>query len=165
MVTAILREKNIFVIESYIFWQRIHIGFINYIHYDLVHFHKHTTSQHSFPLNKLFSSSSVKYYDWQRKQVIFLNAVSLWCCVFVTVTEVLINMLDKTSLYSSLHRCASLVIVWGVLDRQGEPWKLERVCMPCTAPSALYTRPTKRLSRPPPIHKLDAENHMLQLNI
>jgi len=28
----------IFVIESYIFWQRFHIGFVNYIHYDLVHF-------------------------------------------------------------------------------------------------------------------------------
>jgi len=34
-----------------------------------------------------------------------------------------------------------------------------------TAPSAPYTRPTQRLSRPPPIHKLSAENHMLQLNI
>jgi len=28
-----------------------------------------------------------------------------------------------------------------------------------------YTRPTQRLSRPPPIHKLGAENHVLQLNI
>ena len=28
-----------------------------------------------------------------------------------------------------------------------------------------YTRPTQRLSRPPSIHKLGAENHMLQLNI
>jgi hypothetical protein len=27
-----------FVIESYIFWQRFHIGFFNHIHYDLVHF-------------------------------------------------------------------------------------------------------------------------------
>jgi len=26
-------------------------------------------------------------------------------------------------------------------------------------------RPTKRLSRPPPIHKLGAESYMLQLNI
>jgi len=34
-----------------------------------------------------------------------------------------------------------------------------------TAPSAQYTRPTQRLSRPPPIQKLGAENHMLQLNI
>jgi len=33
------------------------------------------------------------------------------------------------------------------------------------APSAPYTRPTQRLSRPPPIQKLGAENHMLQLNI
>jgi len=33
------------------------------------------------------------------------------------------------------------------------------------APSALYSRPTQHLSRPPPIHKLGAENHMLQLNI
>jgi len=33
------------------------------------------------------------------------------------------------------------------------------------APSAQYTRPTQRLSRPPPIQKLGAENHMLQLNI
>jgi len=37
--------------------------------------------------------------------------------------------------------------------------------VPCTAPSAPYTRPTERLSRPPPIQKLGAENHMLQLNI
>jgi len=41
--------------------------------------------------------------------------------VFVTVTKVLINKLDKTSLYSLLHRCASLAIVRGVLDWQGEP--------------------------------------------
>ena len=34
-----------------------------------------------------------------------------------------------------------------------------------TAPSAPYTRPTQQLSRPPPIPKLCAENHMLQLNI
>ena len=34
-----------------------------------------------------------------------------------------------------------------------------------TAPSAPYTPPTQRLSRPPPIQKLGAENHMLQLNI
>ena len=34
-----------------------------------------------------------------------------------------------------------------------------------TAPSAPYTRPTQRLSGPPPIYKLDAENHMLHLNI
>jgi len=33
------------------------------------------------------------------------------------------------------------------------------------APSAPYTRPTQRLSRPPPIQKLGAENRMLQLNI
>jgi len=32
-------------------------------------------------------------------------------------------------------------------------------------PSAPYTRPTQRFSRPPPIHKLGAENHMPQLNI
>jgi len=31
--------------------------------------------------------------------------------------------------------------------------------------SAQYTRPTQQLSRPPPIQKLGAENHMLQLNI
>jgi hypothetical protein len=34
-----------------------------------------------------------------------------------------------------------------------------------TAPFAPYTRPTQRLSRPPPIQKLGAENHTLQLNI
>ena len=34
-----------------------------------------------------------------------------------------------------------------------------------TATSAPHTRPTERLSRPPPIKKLGAENHMLQLNI
>jgi len=31
------------------------------------------------------------------------------------------------------------------------------------APSAPYTRPTQRLSRPPPTQKLGTENHMLQL--
>jgi len=31
--------------------------------------------------------------------------------------------------------------------------------------TAPYTRPTQRLSRPPPIHKLGAENHMLQLDM
>ena len=35
----------------------------------------------------------------------------------------------------------------------------------CSATSAPHTRPTQRLSRPPPIQKLGAENHMLQLNI
>ena len=34
-----------------------------------------------------------------------------------------------------------------------------------TAPSAPYTRPTQRLSRPPLIQKLGVENHMLQPNI
>ena len=34
-----------------------------------------------------------------------------------------------------------------------------------TAPSKPYTRPTQRLSTPPPIYKLGAENRMLQLNI
>jgi len=34
-----------------------------------------------------------------------------------------------------------------------------------TAPSAPYTLPTWRLSRPSPFQKLGAENHMLQLNI
>jgi hypothetical protein len=34
-----------------------------------------------------------------------------------------------------------------------------------TAPSAPYTRPTQRLLRRPSVHKLGAENHMLQLNI
>jgi len=45
---------------------------------------------------------------------------------------------------------------------------LRRSCVRCgwwTVPSAPYTRPTQRLSRPPPIQKLGAENHTLQLNI
>ena len=49
---------------------------------------------------------------------------------------------------------------------------LERRCVWCRwcranrmAPSAPYTRPTQRLSGLPPIQKLGAENHMLQLNI
>ena len=33
------------------------------------------------------------------------------------------------------------------------------------APSPPYTRPTQRLSRPPRIQKLGAENHVLQQNI
>ena len=31
------------------------------------------------------------------------------------------------------------------------------------APSKPYTRPTQRLSKPPPIQKLGVENHVLQL--
>ena len=46
---------------------------------------------------------------------------------------------------------------------------LDRRCavriVPCTAPSASHTRPMQRLSRPPPIQTLGAENHMLQLYI
>jgi len=37
--------------------------------------------------------------------------------------------------------------------------------VPYATPSAPYTRPMQQLSRPPPIQKLGAENHMLQLNI
>ena len=33
------------------------------------------------------------------------------------------------------------------------------------ATSAPQTRPTQRLSRPPPIQTLGAENHMLQFNV
>jgi len=33
----------------------------------------------------------------------------------------------------------------------------------CSAPSEQYTRPTQRLSGQPPVYKLGAENHMLQL--
>jgi len=40
-----------------------------------------------------------------------------------------------------------------------------RVAASRRAPSAPYTRPKHRLSRPPPIQKIGAENHMLQLNI
>jgi hypothetical protein len=32
------------------------------------------------------------------------------------------------------------------------------------APSAPYTRPKQRFSKPSPIQKLGAENHMLELN-
>jgi len=39
----------------------------------------------------------------------------------------------------------------------------QRTGLNSTTPSKLYTRPTQRLSGPPPIHKLGAENHMLQL--
>jgi len=46
---------------------------------------------------------------------------------------------------------------------------LDSRCVGCVygadGPSAPYTQPTQRLSRPPPIQKLGAENHMLQLNI
>ena len=44
-----------------------------------------------------------------------------------------------------------------------------RVCtvrmVPHSTIRTVHTRPTQRLSRPPPIQKLGAENHMLQLNI
>ena len=46
---------------------------------------------------------------------------------------------------------------------------LHRSCVWCglcrATTSAPHTQPTQRLSRPPPIQKLRAENHMLQLNI
>jgi len=48
-------------------------------------------------------------------------------------------------------------------------WELlHRLCVRCgwcRVTSAPYTRPTQWLSRPPPIQKLVAENHMLQHNI
>ena len=48
----------------------------------------------------------------------------------------------------------------GTYAHHQEHWIFSRM-----ASSAPYTRPTQRLSRPPPIQKLGAENHMLQLNI
>ena len=42
---------------------------------------------------------------------------------------------------------------------------LERRCVGRVCGAAPHTRPTQRLSRSPPIQKLGAENHMLQLNI
>ena len=46
-----------------------------------------------------------------------------------------------------------------------ESHRIGRVCgADSDTPSAPYTRPTRRLSRPPPIQKLGAEKHMLQLN-
>ena len=38
-------------------------------------------------------------------------------------------------------------------------------CADGAVDSTPHTRPMQWLSRPPPIHKLSAENHMLQLNI
>ena len=61
------------------------------------------------------------------------------------------------------------VAAYGFLHRVFGWEPLRGSCVRCgwcrTAPSAPYTRPTQRISRPPPIQKLDAENHMLQLNI
>ena len=54
------------------------------------------------------------------------------------------------------------------LDRWWSWEPLRRLCVRCEwcrAPSAPCTRPTQRLSRPPPIQKLGAENRMLQLNV
>ena len=53
----------------------------------------------------------------------------------------------------------------GAYAHHQEYWMLSCSIWPCTAPSAPYTRPTQRHSRPPPIQKLGAENHMLQLNL
>ena len=52
----------------------------------------------------------------------------------------------------------------------GGSWELlRRSCVRCgwrrAAPFAPYTQPTQRLSRPPPIQKLGAENRTLQLNV
>ena len=44
-------------------------------------------------------------------------------------------------------------------------WSSAQTIYDRTAPSAPYTRPTQKLSRPPSIQNLGAENHMLQLNI
>jgi len=49
--------------------------------------------------------------------------------------------------------------VSGTYAQRQEHWTLR------TAPSAPYTQPTQRLSRPSSIQKLGAENHMLQLKI
>jgi hypothetical protein len=53
----------------------------------------------------------------------------------------------------------------------GEWWSWEPLrrscarCGCCTATSTPHTQRTQHLSRPPPIQKRGAENHMLQLNI
>jgi hypothetical protein len=44
--------------ESYKFWQIFYIGFVIHLDYDDMHCHKHTITQHSALLNKLFSPSS-----------------------------------------------------------------------------------------------------------
>jgi hypothetical protein len=83
------------------------------------------------------------------------------------------QILDKCSNFKFCENPpnASPVVPCGWTDRHDEISRLFS-CVRCgwcrasrTAPSAPYTRPTRRLSRPPPIQKLGAENHMLQLNI
>jgi len=47
----------------------------------------------------------------------------------------------------------------------GRVYGADGVVRLAAAPSAPYIRLTQRLSGPPPIQKLGAENHMLQLNV
>ena len=54
---------------------------------------------------------------------------------------------------------------WALMKEEEEEEEEGRVCSADGAVSTIRTRPTQRLSRPPPIQKLGAENHMLQLNI
>jgi len=55
-----------------------------------------------------------------------------------------------------------LCFILRLFDRASSSWWCRATH---TAPSAPYTRPTQRLSRPPLIQKLGAENLTLQLNI
>ena len=93
--------------------------------------------------------------------------------MFRVKTPIIRSIICWVGAYGFLHRVCGWVVVlraaaWVVCT---VPMVTHRhrtigtVYTSRTAPSSPYSRPTQRLSRPPPIQKLGAENHMLQLNI
>ena len=96
-----------------------------------------------------------------------LDATRLFCWCILSSTCFGYIRPSSGALHVELQH---MVFCTEFLDRWWSWEPLRRSCVRCgcyraTAPSAPYTRPTQRLSRPPPIQKLGAENHMLQLNM
>ena len=79
---------------------------------------------------------------------------------------------SRRTLHHGVSKLQHMVFCTEFVDGWWSWEPLRRSCVRCgwcrasrTAPSAPYTQPTQLLSRPPSIHKLGAENYMLQLNI
>ena len=77
---------------------------------------------------------------WCKKVILLMYS---YLEMFRVHTPIIRSIRSLVAAYSVLHR----VFGWVVVLR-----------------AAPHTRPTQRLSRPPPIQKLGAENHMPQLN-
>jgi len=114
---------------------------------------------HSYFLTMSLPSVGIRYCKRRLKWV----AVSPFCeCKWHSFWP--INHVNNTS---RIRKGRQYKIMWNAkLMQQGNLLTCDLDgAVRRTAPSKPYTRPTQRLSGPPPVYKLGAENHMLQLSI